>query len=165
MDNLQELGEGELLLYKDGQYIINQINSSRNALLDMLRDAPVDQITLYHANSMPPSLPYGGMLNFMKNDGDLRVTGFEQGHTVAYVEPIGILSAVAYLAIASQCTFTPLDPNYTKADFVLAFDQIKPSVVVVFDGIDKEPIYEAGSLQNQTCLCKGAPKHLRTLPF
>jgi acyl-CoA synthetase (AMP-forming)/AMP-acid ligase II len=56
--------------------------------------------------------------------------------TVAYVAPLGVVSATAFVAIAAQCTAAPLDPEYKENDYLLAFEQLKPHLVITFDGVD-----------------------------
>ena len=50
--------------------------------------------------------------------------------------PFGVVSATAFITIACQCPAAPLDPGYNETDYVLAFEQLKPDLVITFDGID-----------------------------
>jgi len=62
---------------------------------------------------------------------------------VAYVAPFGILSATAFITLAAQCTAVPLDPSYNEKDLALAFEQLKPDLVITFDGVDSLLVQKA----------------------
>lgn len=62
---------------------------------------------------------------------------------VAYVAPFGVVSATAFITIASQCTAVPLDPGYSESEYLLAFEQLKPDVVITFDGVNSGVVHKA----------------------
>jgi acyl-CoA synthetase (AMP-forming)/AMP-acid ligase II len=112
----------------------NYANSQHETLLDMLEDAQPDSVALYAPGAAP--LTYAKLLGFMSADGDLRLLGLKQDSVVAYLAPINL--AVAFLTIASQCTAAPLDPSLSKADVGLALEQIKPNILIIFQGVNAD---------------------------
>ena len=119
-NELQDIGSLEMGAYR--QLALNHIEVSKSNLLDMLRDADPNSPALYAPGV--PALTYGSLLEFIYGKGDLRRVGANQSFIVAYLAPLGAVSAVAFLAIASQCTAAPLDPAYTVQALLLAFDQL-----------------------------------------
>lgn len=43
--------------------------------------------------------------------------------------------------MAAQCPAAPLDPGYNEADYLLAFEQLKPDLVITFDGVDSALVH------------------------
>ncbi|CAB9511065.1 7a-methyl-1,5-dioxo-octahydro-1H-inden-4-yl [Seminavis robusta] len=135
-----ELDVGQLHLGAFGQYIINTAQPSHSNLVEMLEDANPSRLAFLAPEAKP--LTYGAMLKFIRGDGDLRRAGAGEGFTVAYVAPFGVVSAAAFVTIAAQCTAAPLDPGYNESDYVLAFDQINPDLVITFDGVDSGVVHK-----------------------
>ena len=119
-NKLQDVGSLEMGTYR--QFALNNIEVSESNLLDMLRDADPATPALYAPGV--PALTYGNLLEFIHGKGDLRRVGANQSFIVAYLAPLGAVSAVAFLAISSQCTAAPLDPAYTVEALLLAFNQL-----------------------------------------
>ncbi len=113
---------GSAVIGMGRQYALNDIGVLKDTLLDMLRDADPVSPALYSPGS--PPLTYGGLLKFIHGEGDMRRIGANHNFTVAYLAPLGAVSAVAFLTIACQCTAAPLDPAYTVEALLLAFEQL-----------------------------------------
>ena len=113
---------GTLEIGTHGQYALNQIQTSHNNLLDMLKDADSESIALHAPGAFP--LTYGALLEFIYGNGDLRRIGATESYIVAYLAPFGAVSAMAFLTFSSQCTVAPLDPTYTRDALILAFKQL-----------------------------------------
>lgn len=120
--NMESMDIGTLEVGTFGQYAFNQIVTSHYNLLDMLRDANPASIALYTPGA--PPLTYGALLEFIYGEADLRKIGAMENYTVAYLAPLGVVSAVAFLAFSCQCTAAPLDPAYTEGALLLAFKQL-----------------------------------------
>ena len=106
-----------------GQYALTRVDHTQCSLLDMLRDTDESSIALRAPNV--PSLSYGDLLNFIHGgEGDLRRIGVGKNDVVAYLAPLGVVSAIAFLTLSSQCTSAPLDPAYSEESFLLAFKQL-----------------------------------------
>lgn len=54
-----------------------------------------------------------------------------------------MVSATAFITIASQCTAAPLDPGYSESEYLLAFEQLKPDLVITFDGVNSGLVHKA----------------------
>ena len=74
-----ELDVGKLHIGSYGQYIINTIHSSHCNLMEMLEAANPRDICFLAPEAKP--LTYGGMLDFIRGDGDLRRVGAQSGFT------------------------------------------------------------------------------------
>ena len=66
----------------------------------MIKSADSDSPALYAPGV--PGLTYGDLLNFIYGQGDLRRIGANQNFVVAYLAPLGVVSAVAFLAISAR---------------------------------------------------------------
>lgn len=146
-DKNESSNAGRLSVGTHGQYAVNHVHSSKDSsLLSMIQGAAAERVAIC-AQDCPP-LTYGDLLRFIESDGDLRQIGVNQGDTIAYVAPAGVTSAIAFLAITSQCTSVPLDPNYGEEDYMLAFDQLRADFVVVFEGIDADAVQKAATAKH-----------------
>ncbi len=117
---LKDVGFLDMGLHR--QYAYNHINLSENNLLQMLKGANPESPALHTPGA--PSLTYGDLLNFINGQGDLRRIGANENFTIAYLAPLGPVSAVAFLAITAQCTAAPVDPLGSEEALRLAFDQL-----------------------------------------
>lgn len=128
----------QLQVQADVQLALNSyqsVCSRQETLWDMLEQANPEDVALYAPGA--PALTYAQLLDFISTNGDLRVLGLKQDSVVAYLAPNNL--AVAFLTIASQCTAAPLDPTLSRADLDLALEQIKPDMVIFFQGVNAEP--------------------------
>ena len=139
-------------LGKYGQYVLSDMEMSQMNIFDMLGKANPKDIAFRAPGATP--LSYGELVDFIwGGDGDLRRIGAQPNFRVAYSAPFGVLSATAFVAVAAQCTAVPLDPGYNATDLTLAFDQLDPDLVIVFEGV------EGADAVEEAAAAKGIPVH------
>lgn len=117
-----------------GQYMLNRIQTTFSSLIRVIQKANPRNPAIWFPGSEEP-IRYGDLCFFLEGDGDLRRIGTKKGDLVAYIAPPGILSAVAFITIASQCTCAPLDPAYSEKDLYQAVEQLKPKMIVVIGSV------------------------------
>jgi len=95
------------------------------------------------------ALTYGGLLSFIRNDGDVRRLGVTStSDVVCYPAPVGAAGAIVMLAISAMCCAAPLDANSVKIDVTSAIEQFGPRTILMFRGLDAPGF--AGHLEEQT---------------
>ena len=120
------------------------LKSSRVNILDFLARAPRASPLLRSLDGA--TLTYGQAIDFItKGDGDLRKLGADSSSVFAYNVPPGPVGALAFLAVASQCTAVPLDPGIAEEDAYEALTSCRVSMLALFRGTDTEAIETAAS--------------------
>ncbi|VEU35442.1 unnamed protein product [Pseudo-nitzschia multistriata] len=129
-----------------GQYQLNAI-CDRDFDLSMMRLLENEEIEHKIAFRAPGKAPmtYGALRRFVRGRGNLSTIGCTRGDKVAYLTPYGVLGAVAFVSISAQCTAVPLDPESSSADLVMAFRQLRPDVLIVFDDLGADVCEQASS--------------------
>jgi len=118
--------------------------AERLGILDFLAKAPKDAILL--RSMAGASMTYGQVIEFItKGDGDLRKMGADANTVFAYNVPPGPVGALAFLAVASQCTAVPLDPGIAEDEAFEALASCRVSVIALFRGTNTESIEKAAS--------------------
>ena len=113
-------------------------------LRELLSSQPTDAPCLGEAGFATTT--YGALLEFIScgGGGDLRQLGVRAGEVVAYAAPGGsALAAAAFLAVASQAIAAPLDPSLSEADAARALEQLRPSCLILFEGVRSEGLRAA----------------------
>ncbi len=100
-----------------------------------------------HAIGAPdrPWLTHGGLRALAeKTVASLSVAGIGRGDRVAIVLPNGPEAATSFLAIACGATTAPLNPAYTRDEFLFYLNDLGAKAVVLQDGADT-PAREAAA--------------------
>ena len=119
-----------------GQYQLNTIGDVDQDLnlTALLEKRETESRIAFRAPGKKP-ITYGALREFVRDDGNLSNVGCKSGDKVAYLAPFGILGAVSFISITSQCTAIPLDPESSTVDLDHAFLQLQPDVFIIFDDL------------------------------
>ncbi|MBI5283026.1 MAG: amino acid adenylation domain-containing protein [Candidatus Solibacter usitatus] len=115
------------------------------SLPTLIRDAAPDEAALL-AVSAPP-LSYAGLGELMdRTSAALAQMGIEHDDRVALVASNGPEMAAAFLGIAASCGCAPLNPGYREEEFRFYLEDLKPSLLVIEQGMGEAAAAAAAAL-------------------
>ena len=118
------------------------------SFVDLLRQRAVDRSEAPALVSLEGEIQsYGQLVAWVDRIGqDLRALGISAEDRVAAVCPPGPIAASSFIGVGASAGFAPLNPYYSKAEFLCALEDLDAKAILLQNGFHAEAREAATSI-------------------